>query len=498
MSLNNTLLPPEVNSYLSPFVYGGDNFLKIGGQIINGYKIGFKINSPKGIEIYRDSDSGDAGLLEIKNNKVSLSQIENIIGNRYIRNQYYRIQLRFRNGSAYSDWSSTVFIRFISNPQLKIYTSPEGLYGQFYFNDEKEKEVFQEYKVIIENYSSTNTILLKREAENWFEYVFPEEIYTSYAYQVRYKTASGYTGVFEGFYAPTASTFSRMAEPVAATDINITATVNDAGVRVIIHNNGGESKTVTLARNSEIIKENISIPSRGQETFIDNTVENGGAYTYSTTEGGNSKVQYANLDSAFLIDGAKHFPLMFNEDVSGLKYVVSESITNTIGSKYPFVRRNANTKYRQFTLGGLISKRVKECINIDSLTAELTNTWDNPEKAEILGEKEFRTIVEEFLTNGEPKLFKSATEGNILITLTNVSFTPNKQLGRKIYSFSATATEIDECSIANYKKYNILEKTSAKASPAQNFTLYHSEGDYETISSKSFDENEGIVYLVEE
>ena len=63
----------------------------------------------------------------------------------------------------------------------------------------------------------------------------------------------------------------------------------------------------------------------------------------------------------------------------------------------------------------------------------------------------------DFLYDNSAKLFKSATEGNILVKLTNISFTPNQQLGRRIYSFTAQATEIDAATYENYKKYNIFE-----------------------------------------
>jgi hypothetical protein len=54
-----------------------------------------------------------------------------------------------------------------------------------------------------------------------------------------------------------------------------------------------------------------------------------------------------------------------------------------------------------------------------------------------------------FLTDGQPKLFKSPTEGMMIITLTGVSFTPNKQLGRRVVDFSATATEFAEATLEN-------------------------------------------------
>ena len=74
---------------------------------------------------------------------------------------------------------------------------------------------------------------------------------------------------------------------------------------------------------------------------------------------------------------------------------------------------------------------------------------------DIIYEREFRQAVYKFLYDPTPKLFRSNAEGNILIKLTNLSFTPLNELGRQLYSFSAQAIEIDECSIVNFNKYNI-------------------------------------------
>ena len=62
----------------------------------------------------------------------------------------------------------------------------------------------------------------------------------------------------------------------------------------------------------------------------------------------------------------------------------------------------------------------------------------------------------EFLEDGQPKLFKSLTEGNIIVRLMDVSLSPQTQLNNYIYSFNATAIEIDDINISNYFKYNIL------------------------------------------
>ena len=75
----------------------------------------------------------------------------------------------------------------------------------------------------------------------------------------------------------------------------------------------------------------------------------------------------------------------------------------------------------------------------------------------IILERDFREKVVKFLQDGKPKLFKSPTQGNIIIKINDVSIAPNKTLSGIIASFSATAYEIAEATIDNYKKYNFIE-----------------------------------------
>lgn len=76
---------------------------------------------------------------------------------------------------------------------------------------------------------------------------------------------------------------------------------------------------------------------------------------------------------------------------------------------------------------------------------------------DVIYEREFREAVYKFLYDKTPKLFRSNPQGNILVKLTNLSFSPVNELGRQLYSFSADAIEIDECSISNFNKYNIYK-----------------------------------------
>jgi hypothetical protein len=72
-------------------------------------------------------------------------------------------------------------------------------------------------------------------------------------------------------------------------------------------------------------------------------------------------------------------------------------------------------------------------------------------------EKVFRDKVEEFLNDGGYKLYKSATEGNIIVTLMNVSLKPVESLGRMLFEFSATAYEVLEFNLDNLNEYGLIE-----------------------------------------
>ena len=49
------------------------------------------------------------------------------------------------------------------------------------------------------------------------------------------------------------------------------------------------------------------------------------------------------------------------------------------------------------------------------------------------------------------------TEGAFIVRLMNVSLSPNDTVGRMIWTFSATAYEIDENTYDNLKKHKLIE-----------------------------------------
>lgn len=172
-----------------------------------------------------------------------------------------------------------------------------------------------------------------------------------------------------------------------------------------------------------------------------------------------------NFNYSFLLGkDNQQLKLKFDNTMPNFKYQIYDSKTDPIGAKFTSIARNANTYYKTFPINGLISFNMDEAelfcnkrviynyTDIIELYKNY-NTDNGIEQYDYIYEREFRNKVLEFLQDGEFKLFKSPTEGNIIIRLTEVSCVPNQTLGRLIYSFSATASEMDEPTMENYKTY---------------------------------------------
>ncbi len=125
------------------------------------------------------------------------------------------------------------------------------------------------------------------------------------------------------------------------------------------------------------------------------------------------------------------------------------------------VRRNTND-WDEY------DKRIREGSNLN-LRYGATSIYDNylhkqsgllsgttPTDQAVYVERKYREKVMEWLSNGEPKLFRSETEGNMIVMLSGVSFTPYDKSYRMVYSMSATVTEIAEYNGDNLLEYNLI------------------------------------------
>jgi len=169
----------------------------------------------------------------------------------------------------------------------------------------------------------------------------------------------------------------------------------------------------------------------------------------------------------------KQLKLQFNNTMSSFKYQKYDSKVDTIGSKYPFISRNAAVDYRTFPLGALISFNMDENNTFlakgkkdiykynDIVTLYEDHALETGRRQyDYTYERDFRKLVLDFLQDGKPKLFKSPTEGNIIVRLMDINCTPDQSLDRMIYSVTANADEIADNTMLNYLKYGFYNPGS--------------------------------------
>lgn len=214
--------------------------------------------------------------------------------------------------------------------------------------------------------------------------------------------------------------------------------------------------------------------------FTDYTVAQGVKYTYSLQQYNNNNIysdrMYSNdivadFEDLFLYDGQRQLKVKFNPKVATFKPNVVESKTNTLGSKHPFIVRNGDVDYKEFTISGLISYLSdKENLfknDYDLNNYHRKNTPANDEFLDYLStdlvskniakERLFKLDVLEWLNDGKPKLFRSPTEGNYIVRLMNVTMSPTDTLGRMLHTFNCSAYEIDDCNYENLHKHGLIK-----------------------------------------
>lgn len=143
-------------------------------------------------------------------------------------------------------------------------------------------------------------------------------------------------------------------------------------------------------------------------------------------------------------------------------WIQDRDILETIEFSLSRVRRNQN----DFPPVTLKSVRKPGSMN---LRFNPTSVYDNylhrqsgllsgttPTDQTVYVERKYREKVMEWLSNGEPKLFRSETEGNMIVMLSGVSFAPYEKAGRMVYTMSATVTEIAEYNGNNLLEYNLI------------------------------------------
>ena len=437
-------------------------------------------------------------------------------------NQYYKVQIRFtgtqaqnvnlkekpqyidkwltKNSNYFSEWSSVVLVRGISTPTLSISNfdystdtmlwtaSSVELFGRISFANPAESDSLRYYRVKVYHsneliYDSqnqyTNNYQSINEINHTVDYLFIDG--EEYSIRLEYETHNLYEGANEYNFIYFDTGYEKI-------DADIESILDQENARIGIHIYG---EFVVQSANNIIIRRSSSesnftvwedmhnvtlIGKRYDYTWYDMSVKSGVWYKYGLQKRdslGNRGVikilkdpLMMEFEYSYLVgQNGQQLKLKFNNQVSNFQRKISESQIETIGNKYPFVRRNGYMDYKQFPLTALISHFTDEdglMINrndmYSSTTLELYDAWNNENRItpwnDVTYERDFREKVQDFLMDGTPKLFRSPTEGNILVQLTGITFAPFTS-ARYLYSFSCTANEIADCTISNLDSYGI-------------------------------------------
>ena len=211
------------------------------------------------------------------------------------------------------------------------------------------------------------------------------------------------------------------------------------------------------------------------------------------------EIIYPDFYDILLSRGDKQLAIRYNEQIASMTPVVNRVKIDTLGGRYPKFAENAKLNYKQFNLTGLIiaesdynrqfmddldyAEQMRDyddniggayAIRNDTVREKFeetdsaygtyatdittSDTYIKKRKRDTQKntnhdiypmdnwwwEREFREEAIKWLNDGEPKLYRSMTEGNMIVMLNDITLTPNAQLGRRVWNFSATVYEVGD------------------------------------------------------
>lgn len=457
-----------------------------------------------------------------------------IINDNFIIDQYYKVQLRFTNTDAsevpfqegepqavdawlsenllnFSEWSTVVLIRGISTPTINLKDFNFGetvdimseigylqIVGNVSFADPNETETLKSYRITMQD-NTSNDILF--DTGNIFTSNFANvngiNCVVDYNFQI------GLTYIFE-LEITTENLFTYkdifyiyinqgQTEPI---NLNIGTEIDEENGRIkvnIINTPEFENFTgqVVIRRSdsknnfttwTDLYVVNYNDINSLKIGWYDYTVESGILYLYAVQTINEQGVRSSMVrteepillvfENIFLTYQDKQLKLKFNPQISTFKRNISESKIDTIGSQFPFIKRNGYVNYLQFSISALIASAMDEeglFLTREEIYGDNHLYYDDyndnnriTKYNDFIYEKFFRDKVMDFLYEDNVKLFRSPTEGNIIVRLMDTQLQPNQTLGRRIWSFTSNVYEIDNYSMENLDKYNLIIKDTVK------------------------------------
>lgn len=454
----STIIKAEIKIDTNDIVLDQDYILKIMNSYNNSVIGVFESSSEK------NTDNNDELELKFVVDKVGL-----------VLNNFYKLQIAYKNGEEIEPYSNIGIAKCIQKPSY-IVSLDDSLNAQIKLSGqtEKIKTVIFDYKISNKTVYSSG-IIYNNATNNVISYSSPY-IYSSTDSDTIIKVTASYTTInnYKGIINSDEQTLNNLTDkldPAIEYNENMNnyqyENLPDQGKIKCADNYSIKYKKVNL---KEIDDDKISawVTMNKKE---DNNIQSYEDCSYIIVSNETSSNSYkienviVDFEDSFIFDNDKEYILKFNPKVSSFKEVRQEQKVETIGSQYPFIYRNEIIRYKEFQIGGLIS-RLSDPENENDLHREHTlNQYNQTEQnnfdtnltgANIAAEREYKMEMLSWLNNGQPKVFKSPTEGNFIVRLMNVSLTPEDKLGRMLHSFTATAVEIAEYNTENLIKYNLL------------------------------------------
>ena len=498
-----------------------------------------------------------------RNDKYYITLFNSDLAKGFETGTVYKIQLRFSalaytagGGSPsaswfneyyanFSEWSTVSLIRPIQKPEYTVlgledaatgsavsYTSVDSVFTVTYSQKDQSEplkswraRLYDENKAHLladsswQTYNNYNYLPVNEQGVVAFDAILPYEMSANHMYVLvlDIETRNGYTSTTDFPFACIQATTDFFDGSVSF-DIN----EEEGYATVHVASNFPLSNNVVVRRTSSrsnfTVWEDISVKTVVNNVlnwdFKDFTIESGVWYRYGVqirdVRGRRgplsvlTDIKMGEFEHAFLLgEGGVQLKLKYDFNISTANITVSENKTDTIGSKYPFVRRNGNMYYRTFQCSGLITGYMDMEEHLFTTNAEILDqntAWYKTIRDQVnevvnqydyTYEREFRRIVQDFLYDNKVKLFKSLQEGNILVKLLNISLTPKNNLGRLLYSFAAQAIEIGEPTIQNFNDYKL------QVVGAYSTSIHFSQNRLGQVSSFNyFDSNDEPVYKV--
>lgn len=481
---------------------------------------------PNGIKIYTDNE-----IISVSSNSEYYGKYDYYVvlltselKNALELGKYYKIQMRIgsaefsssttninawlvENATACSEWSTITLLYGIGKPILTL----EGLDGDYQsltlnvigtinFLDDT-KETLKTYECLLFNENKTTTLAssenISPEAQNQLNYTFKYLLSydTDYVLQINIVTRNLYKKIFE-------INFSTVTMPSGTLQCTLAATPDkEKGCMAVLISplTGASAQQIAFKRSSSrsnfTIWEDIKIINwdGGTYEWKDYTIESGIWYKYcvqaKTDTGRGAEIftvdpQICLFESMFLLKNNIQLRINYDAKISTFKKILSDTKVETIGSKFPFIKRAGGINYYNIGISGLITIhddfyydftqtgeqsyydnyvnlfKTKEEIFGNSEVVDLYDAFNEENSINVYNdfiyEREFRQFVIDYLHEDSATLLRTISEGNFIVRLMDINLSPDERLGRRVYSFTANAFEIDECTLEKLNENNII------------------------------------------